>query len=168
MAGDKTKTYLFFGFVFSLVLNGFLLGFLLAGPFWRPGAFPPPDPARRLYEAAGRLGPETREAVIAVLDRRSAEVDENMRKNMEEFKEIRVALTAPDQTPEGLATLFQRLGRQHEKTGEIMGIMFGEIAKAIPDEQERIAFFRDALPPEPPGPPPAPPRGVSFPQHSGR
>lgn len=147
---NKIKDYMPLGFVLSLVLNGFLLGFILASPPWH-GFMPPPDPAKRLYEAAQQLPEENRAAVVAILDRYTDRIDP--RRNMAGFKDIRAMLTSENLNPDALTDLFTRVSKQHEEMGRSMGAMFQDIIRAIPDSEQRIKFFERALPPEPPFPP---------------
>ncbi len=142
------------GFVLSLILNGFLLGFILSGPPIR-GGMPPPDPSKRLYEAANDLSPENRDKIITILDERTRKIDKKMRGEMDGFKDIRSALTADKLDLEKLDEAFKSIDVQHIEVGSMLSSMMKDIAAAIPDTQERVRFFERALPPEPPRPPPS-------------
>lgn len=154
--GKKTNRCIQIGFVLSLILNGFLVGFVMGGPHGLFGPPPMPDPVKRLYEAAEQISPDIRGTVIGILDRRTPEINTNMRDGMEGFKEIREALTAKDLHLEELDAIFGNMAKHHEKMGLSLGNMCKEIASAIPNFQDRAKFFELALPPEPPfrGPPP--------------
>lgn len=144
------NTYIQIGLVLSLVLNGFFLGFIMAGPH---GFGPPPDPSKRMVEAAMHLKPENRDNVMAILDRHMHTIDSNMQQGMNGFQNIRNILTAKNVDFGKLDTALSRMSKHHQDMGASMDAMLKEIAAAIPDAQERKTFFNNALPPAPPFPP---------------
>ncbi|MCD8562514.1 MAG: periplasmic heavy metal sensor [Alphaproteobacteria bacterium] len=136
------------GFIASLVLNVFALGFILSGPFMHDG--PPRDPSRRLYEAAQNLSPESREKVMEILDKRTEEIDAVMEDRPEGFRKLSKILTAENISYDDLDKSFQDMAAHHEKVSAVLSQMCTELAHALPNKEERIAFFKEAIPPEPP------------------
>ena len=138
----------------SLLMNGFLLGFTVAGPGWR-GEPPMPNPSERMYEAAKELSPENKTKVVAILDKYIPQVDAQREDGMGGFKAIRETLTAQNIDHDELDKLFARMSAHHTKTGKLLDSMIKDIIEALPDNDERAAFFMRALPPEPRFPPPS-------------
>ena len=143
------------GFVLSLIANGFAAGGILSGPFFHHP--PPPSPGRHMYDAADRLPPAVRDKVRAIIDQREPEIDANMRDGMGSFREVENALTAAQIDAAHLDEIFARMAQRHTRISAALGNMMRDIALAIPDRQQRIDFFRRALPPGPPGGPPGGP-----------
>ena len=167
MSSKKTNIFIQLGFVVSLILNGFLIGLLMSGPSGhRP---PPPDPSKRLYEAAAHLPPNSQAKVMPILERHTAAMGASMHKGMDDFKNIRHALTQPNLDSKELNIILDRMTSHHETMGSFMQEMFKEIVQALPDSQERAVFFKYALPPEPPfsmrPPPPESPFSKGPPPH---
>lgn len=138
------------GFIVSFVLNVFALGFILSGPFLHYG---PPDPSRRLYEAAERLTPESRERVMTILDKHTEEIEAAMQGMPEDFKDLSRILASPALSDKDIEKAFRNIERHHAKVSILLTGMFTELAQALPDQNERITFFKGAIPPEPPFPP---------------
>lgn len=158
MEASKMALYTSLGLVLSLLLNAFMLGFLLAGPALGPARYGPPPPphhgpAEHLYKAAENLAPERKEQVVKILHRYTKEIDAHMHQGMSGFKEIRDVLQADELDPENLDAVFARMAAHHKDVGVLMGAMFEDLAAVLPDKEERMRFFEQALPPEPPFPP---------------
>ena len=134
------------GLVLSLVLNGFLAGVIVTGPFFHG----PPNPSHRLYEAAKDLPPDVKAKVEAILDKRIGDVEAAMHHGKSGFDAIRSALMAPTLDPAKLDAAIAGLSSHHVRVGTAIGRMLKEVALAIPDPEMRKEFFRDALPPPPP------------------
>jgi uncharacterized membrane protein len=146
---NKLNLLVKIGFIVSLILNGFLFGLIAGGPFLHGP--PPPDPSRSFYEATAVLPPETRDKVVAILDKQVPRIRQTMRQGMDRgFTDIRNVLTAPNFSPGKLDEASKHMSEFHSRMGKTMDEMIKEIATALPDAHERSEFFKRALPEKPP------------------
>lgn len=147
-------------FVFSLLVNGFLLGFLMSGPGFK-GRHKGPDPAERMSRSAEHLAPDIRTQVLDIIQRQDNKIKEHKAESQLVFSKARQQLITGELSSEEVRVLFNQMTQQHEKMGFYVGEMFSDITAVIPDQQQRAAFFKDALPHGIPGdgmgPPPPPP-----------
>lgn len=156
---DNRKFYLFIqiGFVVSLILNGFALGFVVSSsgqrPFGPPPG-PPPSPSDHLYGAAKQLSPESQARIKAILDEKTASIEKNRDKGGDDFEALRTILTAPEMDMEALNALVRKMGERHIGMTEKLSDMFTTLVEALPDDEERRTFFTAALPDRPMMPPP--------------
>lgn len=147
---DKNKKYLQGGLVLSLILNGFLIGFTVSGGGKHQGPPLPPDPAKRMFEATDHLPPQSKQAVLDVLKHKHPEIKMQMQQGAKNFEKLRDVLTKPDLTKEDMDQIFAQMKGQHDKTAAAMDGLFYDLVAKMPDAQQRIKFFKHALPPKPP------------------
>jgi|SRR3989339_254343 len=145
-----------FGFIISIIMNGFLLGLVLSGPF--QGGHPPMRPEDRMIEAAQMLSPESREKVMALLQEdKGGHPGDRM---SEDFEVLRKALLSKELTSEKLDEVVTAMQENHDKMSRRLGEKIKDLVLAIPDDEERIRFFETALPERPMFPPPPYGRGM--------
>ncbi|MBK83743.1 MAG: periplasmic heavy metal sensor [Pseudomonadota bacterium] len=151
-------------FVASLLVNGFLLGFLVSGPGFK-GGHKGPNPAERMSRHAEKLAPDIRAQVLSIIERQDEKINQHKEESHAVFAKVREQLITGDLSPEEVKRLFDEMSHQHEKMGEYIGDMFSEITSVIPDKEQRSAFFKNAMPAGFPGegmgPPPPPRHGPS-------
>lgn len=142
-------------FLISLIINAFLIGFIVAGPGKFGGPPPFPNPDKRLYDAAHHLPPSSKDKVLAILDEKTSKITQHHEQSFDGFGKIRAALTAPEMDMDKLNAAFESLGKQHDEHSVLMDDMLRTLAQSFENDQDRVRFFEEALPKEPPFPPPS-------------
>lgn len=142
-------------FVCSLMLNAFLVGFVLSNH-----CMPPHGPKRidRMEQAAEHLSPTYRAKVEAILAGNHGKMDDHMKSMGNNIDRITAVLTAPKFDAEKLRTVHLDIEKSDKAMKNSMLETVTAIAKVLPDA-ERIKFFKDTAPDKrsrddhPPGPP---------------
>lgn len=148
----------------SVLLNAFLAGFIISG--CRDGG-PPPFPhgphggdgpphergsmVDHILESSAGLSKEGQKIVSDVVAKhKSALNDDKMETTRAIFDEIGTALTAPKFDKAKIVALHKKLNETEVKMKTAIGDTMTEIAQSLSD-QDRIAFFKEMLPPPPRG-----------------
>lgn len=147
MAGKRKILHI--GLFLSLLLNAFLIGFIYTNKPDEHSKYHHKEPSKRLYEAAENLTPGVRVKVIEILDLRQPAIDEQKKMGKGAYLVMRETLTSEDLQTEELDKIFREMAQHHEQMGLMIGGMFKEISEQIPDTQERIKFFDQAMPKKP-------------------
>lgn len=138
---NKGKLFIV-AFALSLLLNAFLIGFVIApkGEHHRMH-----DPKKRLHIAAKALPDDVQDNILKILDTHHVDIQKAMKQGKDNMDHIRSVLTADKLDLEKLDTLFQPMADHHVKVSKELGAMFKELALALPDDAQRKAFFETAM-----------------------
>jgi uncharacterized membrane protein len=144
--------------IVSLMINAFLLGVFVSG--FKDGGKGPhrshkphrPQPEKQLYEAARELDEEIKEAVIAILDEQTPLLKEHMSEGRDSFDNLKSVLTAPELDFDALDKAFAKISDHHVDMSAKISSMLLNVAKTLPNNEERIDFFNRAMDHKPPFP----------------
>lgn len=136
-------------FICSLMLNAFLVGFLLSNH-----CMPPHGPKRidRMEQAAEHLPTAYRAKVEAILAGNHDKMENHMKSMGGNMDKITAILTAPKFDPAKLKAVHHDIEKSDTGMKNSMLETVTAIAKILPDA-ERIKFFKETAPGHPPGPP---------------
>lgn len=137
-------------FVCSLMLNAFLVGFLVSNHCMPQHGLKRVD---RMEQAAEHLPPAYRAKVEAILAGNHGKMDDHMTSMGNNMDRITAILTAPKFDAAKLKTVHQDIEKSDNVMKNSMLETTTAIAKILPDA-ERIKFFKDSAPDHPLGPPP--------------
>ncbi|MDB5492416.1 MAG: hypothetical protein JWO78_2265 [Micavibrio sp.] len=135
-------------FVCSLVLNGFLIGFLVSNHGLPPHSFKRVD---RMEKSVEHLSPAYRAKVEAILAGNRAKIDNHMKSMGDNMDKITAVLTAPKFDATKLKAVHKDIAKSDNGMKDSMLATVTAIAKILPDA-ERIKFFHDSAPDHPKGP----------------
>lgn len=145
---NKINVFLLIGLVASVICNAFLIGFMLNGPKFKGPR--PPNPIMLMERAVHKLPGNVRKDVEAIIDAKRLGFKTLMEAGKDDMDVVREHLLSDDLDIETLDIIFQPIADHHKNFSEKLGLMFKEIARAIPDPEQRRMFFENALPRPPP------------------